>query len=71
MTLMQAQEAARQARLDCGIMTPTEAAAYIGSTEGTLRSNRCRGKGPPYQKDGGRYFYKIEDLDAYRAERAR
>jgi hypothetical protein len=52
-------------------MTPNEAAAYIGSTEGTLRSNRCRGKGPPYQKDGGRYFYKIEDLDAYRAERAR
>jgi len=71
MTLTQAQEAARQARLDCGIMTPAEAAAYLGSTEGTLRSYRCRGKGPRSQKDGGRYFYRVEDLDAYRAARPR
>lgn len=71
MTLTLAKEAARKARIGCGIMTPAEAADYIGSTEGSLRWMRCMGKGPPFQKDGGRRFYRIEDLDAYRAERAR
>lgn len=71
MTLTLAKEAARRARLECGIMTPAEAAAYLGSTEGTLRWMRCKGMGPRFQKDGGRCFYMTEDLDAYRAERAR
>ncbi len=65
------QEAARQARLAQGLMTPVEAAAYIGTTEGTLRWQRCRGGGPSFHKDGGRYFYLREELDAYQARRGR
>lgn len=66
-----AKEAARQARLAQGLMTPTEAAEYIGTSEMTLRWHRCRGGGPPYRKDGGRYFYLRDELDAYQAARGR
>jgi hypothetical protein len=66
-----AQEAARQARLAQGLMTPTEAAEYVGTSENTLRWHRCRGGGPPYHKDGGRYFYLRNELDAYQATRGR
>lgn len=68
-TIGMAREAARQARLDCGLMTPGEAAAYIGTTEGTLRWQRCRGGGPPFHKEGGRYFYLRRELDDYQAAR--
>ena len=67
----QAKEAARKVRLAQGLMTPVEAAEYVGSTEGTLRWQRCRGGGPPYHKDGGRYFYLRDELDAYKAERGK
>ncbi|WJY19242.1 helix-turn-helix domain-containing protein [Alteriqipengyuania flavescens] len=68
--LTAAKEAAQRARLGCGVMNPFEAAAYLGLTEPTLRWYRCKGKGPRAQKDGGRWFYMREDLDAYRAELA-
>ena len=67
----QAREAARQARLARGLMTPIEAADYVGTTEMTLRWYRCRGGGPPYHKDGGRYFYLRNELDAFRGARGR
>jgi hypothetical protein len=70
-TIGLAKEAARQARLERGLMTPVEAAAHIGTSEGTLRWQRCRGGGPPFHKDGGRYFYIREELDAYQAARGR
>lgn len=66
-----AKEAARQARLERGLLTPTEAAEYIGTSEGTLRWQRCRGGGPAYHKDGGRYFYLRDELDAYLASKGR
>lgn len=66
-----AKEVARQARLAQGLMTPIEAAAYIGTTEATLRWQRCRGGGPQFHKDGGRYFYLRDELDAYQAARGR
>lgn len=66
-----AKEAARKVRIARGLMTPVEAAEYVGSTEGTLRWQRCRGGGPPYHKDGGRYFYLKDELDAYLAARGR
>lgn len=66
-----AQEAARQARLAQGVMKPTEAAHYIGTSENTLRWHRCRGGGPPFHKDGGRYFYLRDELDAYQQARGR
>lgn len=71
MTATPAAEIARRARLSQGLMTPTEAAVYIGTTEGTLRWQRCRGGGPPAHKDGGRYFYLKGELDAYRLSRGR
>jgi DNA-binding transcriptional MerR regulator len=52
-------------------MTPAEAAEYVGTSEGTLRWYRCRGGGPPYHKEGARYFYLRDELDAYRAEKER
>lgn len=66
-----ARDAAREARLAQGIMTPTEAAGHIGSSENTLRWQRCRGGGPPFHKDGARYFYLRDELDAYQAARGR
>lgn len=67
----EAREATRHARLAQGIMTPTEAAEHIGTSENTLRWQRCRGGGPPFHKDGGRYFYMRDELDAYQAARGR
>jgi hypothetical protein len=67
----EAKEAARKARLAQGLMTPTEAAEYVGTSEGTLRWHRCRGGGPPFHKDGGRYFYLRDELNAYKAARGR
>jgi hypothetical protein len=65
------KEAARQLRLAHGLMTPVEAAEYVGTSEGTLRWHRCRGGGPPFHKDGGRYFYLRDELNAYQAARGR
>jgi hypothetical protein len=70
-TINQTKEAARQLRLAHGLMTPTEAAEYVGTSEGTLRWHRCRGGGPPFHKDGGRYFYLQDELNAYKAARGR
>lgn len=67
----EARETARLARLANGVMTPVEAAAHLGTTENTLRWHRCRGGGPPFHKDGGRYFYLRDELDAYRAKKKR
>lgn len=66
-----AEEAAREARLAQGILKPVEAAAYVGTSENTLRWHRCRGGGPPFHKDGCRYFYLRDELDAYLAARGR
>jgi hypothetical protein len=71
LSIAPAKEVARQARLAQGLLTPTEAASYIGTTEATLRWQRCRGGGPQFHKDGGRYFYLKDELDAYQAARRR
>ena len=70
-TIGRAQEAARAARIAQGIMTPIEAAAHIGTTEGTLRWQRCRGGGPPFHKADGRYYYLLDELNAYQLARQR
>ena len=61
------RERARKTRVDAGILTAVEAAEYLGLSEASLRWYRCKGKGPPAHKDGGRWFYRKGDLDAYRA----
>ena len=65
------REAAREARLQEGVLTPIEAAEYLGLSEGSLRWYRCKGRGPRAHKDGGRWFYLRDDLDAYRREVSR
>lgn len=63
------REEARRERIGRGILTPVEAAEHLGLTEASLRWYRCKGKGPPAHKQGGRYYYLAHELDAYRAER--
>lgn len=65
------REAARIARLAEGVLTPVEAAEHLGLTEASLRWYRCKGKGPPAHKHGGRYYYLAHELDAYRADHAK
>ena len=65
------REEARRDRLERGVLTPVEAAERLGMTEASLRWYRCKGMGPPAHKQGGRYFYLADELDAYRAERPR
>ena len=53
-------------------LTPQEAAAYIRSTENSLRSMRCTGIGPAFHVVGtgrSRVRYRRADLDAYLASR--
>lgn len=42
-----------------------EAAAYIHTTEATLRQWRYLRRGPNWIKSGSRVLYRVEDLDAY------
>jgi hypothetical protein len=52
-------------------LTPKEAAAYIGSTENSLRSMRSTGIGPKVTRPNGwRPRYAKADLDEYLAGRA-
>ncbi|MEO1018095.1 MAG: helix-turn-helix domain-containing protein [Pseudomonadota bacterium] len=47
------------------LLNEIEAASRIGRSPATLRSWRCRGRGPIYIKDGGSVMYLLSDLDAY------
>jgi hypothetical protein len=50
-----------------GLLTTNEAAAYIGSTENSLRCMRAKGYGPRFHKIGYAVFYRREDLQGYQA----
>lgn len=48
------------------LMDQKSAAAYLGTTVGTLNSWRCTGKNTiPYVRWGNRIRYRKEDLDAW------
>lgn len=49
-------------------LSSIEAAEYLGLSVATLRTWRCRGKGPNYVKLGRSVVYRIVDLDAYLAD---
>ncbi|VWX56943.1 helix-turn-helix domain-containing protein [Sphingorhabdus sp. 109] len=49
------------------LLTTKEAAAYLRSTENSLRSSRCTGHGPPSHKVGSAVLYKRRELDQYLA----
>lgn len=46
-------------------VTEEEAARIIGTTPSSLRSRRCRKKGPPYIKDGARVMYDVSEIEKY------
>lgn len=50
-------------------LTSTEAAARIGVAEGTLRNLRSLKQGPSYEKEAGKVYYYLDDLEAWRASR--
>ena len=48
------------------LMSQKEAAAYLGTTVGTLNAWRCTGKEKiPFVRWGNRIRYRREDLDAW------
>ena len=54
-----------EAKSHMAMLTEEEAAAYIGVSPATLRSWRCRERGPRFIKVGRRVGYLRKDLDAY------
>lgn len=55
-----------------GLLTPKQAADYLGFTLAALAAWRSRGGGPRFVKINGRVCrYRQEDLDSWIAERLR
>ncbi|MFG3410463.1 helix-turn-helix transcriptional regulator [Streptomyces sp. NPDC048142] len=53
------------------LMTPGQAAEYMGVAVSTLANWRCRGEGPPFVKAGKRAVrYRVADLDRWLSEGA-
>ena len=53
------------------LLTPTQAAAYLGVTDRTLWNWRANGIGPDYLDLGPRHIlYRVEDIREYADERA-
>lgn len=46
-------------------LNPKEAASYLGLTESTLATYRCRGGGPFFLRAGNRIRYRLADLNAW------
>ena len=47
-------------------MTTEQAAAYVGRAASSLKSDRSRGKGPPFYRGlGNKILYRRSDLDAF------
>lgn len=48
------------------LLTPKQAAEFLGVTIGTLAVWRCTGRYPlPFVKIGRRVMYKLTDIDTY------
>jgi len=47
------------------LMTPQQAAEYIGVAKHTLARWRCEGDGPQFLKLGGPVRYDVADLDTW------
>lgn len=51
------------------LLTESEAAELVGTTPGTLRYDRAKGRGLPYVKIGARVRYRPEEIRTYLEER--
>jgi len=47
------------------MLTENAVAQLTGLSKGTLRTWRCRRKGPPFRKLGGRVVYDAADVTAW------
>lgn len=48
------------------VFTLREAAEWLGKTPGSMRVATCKRKIPYYKsKNGGKIYFKLEDLEAY------
>lgn len=54
---------------DQGLMTTDELAAYRGMSRQAVDTERWRGQGPPFVRDGRRVRYRRADVDAWIAAR--
>ncbi|QCI95171.1 AlpA family transcriptional regulator [Novosphingobium sp. EMRT-2] len=54
-----------------GRVSRSDAAAFLGLTPKTLADYKSRGIGPCPRKVGGRVFYRLIDLEAFRDTGAR
>jgi hypothetical protein len=52
-----------------GLLDPDQAAAYLATTAEHLTNLRADGQRPSYVKVGRRVRYRVEDLEAYAANR--
>jgi hypothetical protein len=59
--------AAADLKSQLGLIEESEVAALRGMGLGSLRNERAKGKGPPYQRIGRKVFYPLEKLRAYLA----
>ncbi|MBF0214986.1 MAG: helix-turn-helix domain-containing protein [Magnetococcales bacterium] len=50
-------------------INPFQLARRWGINPKTLQNWRCRGTGPPYLKIGGHILYRLEEIEAYEADR--
>ena len=49
----------------CPLLTPEQAAQYLGFTEGWMAKMRMRGGGPKWVRLGRKCRYTLADLDAW------
>jgi hypothetical protein len=54
-----------------GRISRADAAAFLGLRPKTLADWKCRGLGPQPVRVGGRVFYRLADLEAFRDTGAR
>ena len=47
------------------LLSESQVASLTGLSKGTLRTWRCRRKGPPFRKLGSRVVYDADDITAW------
>lgn len=53
------------------LLTPAEAASWLGMSKSWLAKSRLNGEGPPYLKIGRAVRYRHDDLELWLSERHR
>ena len=64
---MQKPSTARQGSSE-PLLSPDQAAAFVGLSVHTLNNHRALGRGPAYTSVSGRVAYRVSDLQAWMSE---